>query len=441
MPAGANPSTVYVGAFVTNQIYPVNTATGAIGSSISTGLGGNGINNIALDSTGTRIYVAYQNNGQVPQYVTISTGQVTPISTPGFSWSGCQQNGIEAHPTNTSLIFITCYNDHVYEVNVVTGDVVQLDGGNHLGALYGVAYMPPPASNPKLNQWLVADRGTQHIWMISPNCSVAALPLPINGSFGTCVGGPGIPSNTSCKMQCSTGLSPTAGNLTYYCSGITANFTSFAQVTCNDTTPPQFTSPRTIYANTTSASVSGMNVTYNVTALDFIDGPSNLPVITCSPPSGTFFNIGNSIVTCAAMDLHGNVNTTNFTINVQLCTPRLQVIFNSANNGDLTHELTVSSPAAWLNEIISNQTAVAKYLAALQTQYFLSAPIITPSSVTWTLSAFNGANSITTELDLRIASDTLQIQLASPLFPAYTTRFQQSGAISASDISVNYVCF
>ncbi|WP_431180576.1 HYR domain-containing protein [Bacillus luti] len=38
--------------------------------------------------------------------------------------------------------------------------------------------------------------------------------------------------------------------------------------------------------------------------------------VTCYPPSGSFFNVGTTTVTCTAIDIHGNSSTCNFYVTV-----------------------------------------------------------------------------------------------------------------------------
>jgi hypothetical protein len=91
-------------------------------------------------------------------------------------------------------------------------------------------------------------------------------------------------------------------------AAVPATFT----VTVRDTTPPVFTN---VPANITVPAVgNGAFVTYtNPTATDLVD--LNRPV-TCAPPSGFFFPIGTTTVTCTASDTRGNAATVTFTVTV-----------------------------------------------------------------------------------------------------------------------------
>lgn len=56
-------------------------------------------------------------------------------------------------------------------------------------------------------------------------------------------------------------------------------------------------------------------MTFSVTATDVFD-PA--PVIVCTPPSGSFFPIGTTTVTCTATDASGNQSTCAFPVTVRL---------------------------------------------------------------------------------------------------------------------------
>jgi hypothetical protein len=73
-----------------------------------------------------------------------------------------------------------------------------------------------------------------------------------------------------------------------------------------DTTGPVISTPGTL---TVSGNASGAIVTFEVSALDALTG--NTPA-TASPPSGSFFPVGNTTVTVTATDLAGNTSNASF---------------------------------------------------------------------------------------------------------------------------------
>ena len=94
------------------------------------------------------------------------------------------------------------------------------------------------------------------------------------------------------------------GTTTVHCSSGGAEGDLLVVVT--DTTRPVVTVPADISSPTPA-------VTFTATATDNIDGP--LPVV-CNPPSGSTFDVGETIVDCRATDAHANTGTASFTVAV-----------------------------------------------------------------------------------------------------------------------------
>ncbi len=82
-----------------------------------------------------------------------------------------------------------------------------------------------------------------------------------------------------------------------------------------DTTPPAITVPAAM--SVAAAGSTGTVVTYTASAQDAVDG--TVPV-TCTPASGSLFPIGNTAVSCVAVDAHGNASAEGFTVTVQVRT-------------------------------------------------------------------------------------------------------------------------
>jgi hypothetical protein len=93
------------------------------------------------------------------------------------------------------------------------------------------------------------------------------------------------------------------------------NFT----VTVVDTTPPAFANVPALpvfEANT----ASGTNLGYTLpTAFDLVSGA--IPVVVCSPPPGSGFPIGTTVVNCSAQDGAGNSGVASFPVTVADRTP------------------------------------------------------------------------------------------------------------------------
>ncbi|MCJ1696547.1 HYR domain-containing protein [Rathayibacter caricis] len=79
-----------------------------------------------------------------------------------------------------------------------------------------------------------------------------------------------------------------------------------------DRSGPVVAVPATVVAEPTS--VSGAVVTYAAPARDAVDGPVDG---TCAPASGTVFPIGDTTVTCSAVDAVGNTGRAAFTVSVK----------------------------------------------------------------------------------------------------------------------------
>jgi Tol biopolymer transport system component len=101
-----------------------------------------------------------------------------------------------------------------------------------------------------------------------------------------------------------------------------------------DTTSPVITVPQDITEEATST--DGAQVTYTVTAQDDVDGNATLEEdgntitqddiggdidISCAPPSGSTFPIGETTVECSATDAAGNEGTASFTVTVNPPSP------------------------------------------------------------------------------------------------------------------------
>ncbi len=78
-----------------------------------------------------------------------------------------------------------------------------------------------------------------------------------------------------------------------------------------DTTPPEITCPADVFTENDPGEC-GAIVSFQV---DATDDSGNVSV-TCDPTSGSFFNVGTTIVTCVAMDPSGNTSQCEFEITV-----------------------------------------------------------------------------------------------------------------------------
>jgi len=78
-----------------------------------------------------------------------------------------------------------------------------------------------------------------------------------------------------------------------------------------DETPPTLFCPESVRVRLPKWAGSGTNVAFSVTALDT---QTLSPVIHCSPPAGSYFPRGTTMVTCTATDSVGNTSTCQFPV-------------------------------------------------------------------------------------------------------------------------------
>jgi len=83
---------------------------------------------------------------------------------------------------------------------------------------------------------------------------------------------------------------------------------------CLDATPPVLTCPDSVRLADGFPNGRGEIVTFSVSATDDLD-PS--PTVLCTPPSGSFFPPGTTLVTCTATDASGNQSVCQFPVTVQ----------------------------------------------------------------------------------------------------------------------------
>ncbi len=87
-------------------------------------------------------------------------------------------------------------------------------------------------------------------------------------------------------------------------------------VTVIDTEPPRLQLPANMTVPNDS-DLCGANVNFQATAIDYCSAAS----VACSPPSGSFFTLGDNEISCVAVDVFGNADTGSFVITVIDTTP------------------------------------------------------------------------------------------------------------------------
>jgi uncharacterized repeat protein (TIGR02543 family) len=120
-----------------------------------------------------------------------------------------------------------------------------------------------------------------------------------------------------------------------------------ADLTVDDTHPPVLSVPANLTAMTGSG---GVAVTFNPTATDACAG--SVPVV-CTPPSGSFFAPGLTLVTCLANDGSGNTSVGSFTVTVI----DTNATTNILDSGTIYYPYSTNLPAGtwvWIDTTPSN---------------------------------------------------------------------------------------
>jgi hypothetical protein len=118
-------------------------------------------------------------------------------------------------------------------------------------------------------------------------------------------------------------------------------------VTVRDTTPPMVSVPADIAVDATSP--AGAAVTYVATATDLVDGTV---IPKCSAVSGSTFPIGDTTVSCSAVDAHGNQSPP-ATFNVHVRSASEQ----AANLADAV--IGVGTGSSLFNQMVNVQTDIS----------------------------------------------------------------------------------
>ena len=100
------------------------------------------------------------------------------------------------------------------------------------------------------------------------------------------------------------------------CNADGSSTTKSFSITVRDTTPPTVFVPSDLILEATGP--LGRTVNFNSNATDVVDGPLS---VTCDPPSGSTFPLGQTKVQCNATDSAGNRGTNDFIITVRDTTP------------------------------------------------------------------------------------------------------------------------
>jgi hypothetical protein len=173
-------------------------------------------------------------------------------------------------------------------------------------------------------------------------------------SFPPCTATDDFVSVTVSQDFASPSLFP-LGSTTVHCTATDAsgNSTSGSFVVhVVDTTPPTITAPPTQVAEATSA--AGALVTYQACTSADIVGPVT---IAYSQASGTLFPLGDTIVTCVAIDEVGNAATANFQVIVQDTTAPVVVFTGNTTPYTVDQTLNIICSATDAVGVVSDTCA------------------------------------------------------------------------------------
>jgi hypothetical protein len=124
-----------------------------------------------------------------------------------------------------------------------------------------------------------------------------------------------------------------------------------APITSGDDVPPALTLPQSPIV-VPADRPGGAVVTYEVTATDAVD-PN--PTVSCSPPSGSLFPIGDTTVACTATDASGNSAEGSFSVHVQGVGEQLDELQSIVDTFDMDEDVR----ADLQEKLATSRTALA----------------------------------------------------------------------------------
>ncbi|KAJ8041635.1 Hyalin [Holothuria leucospilota] len=123
---------------------------------------------------------------------------------------------------------------------------------------------------------------------------------------------------------------------------------------------------------------------------------SNLPVtVTCTPPSGSTFDVGTNPVTCIAVDNNGNTDICTFTVTVQDDTPPA-ISQCPGNIMQTVSALVTSIPIQWTEPTATDVSSPVTVLAEVNPPLVVAVPSVTEIRYTFTDAAGNSADCVFT---------------------------------------------
>ena len=199
----------------------------------------------------------------------------------------------------------------------------------------------------------------------------------------------GRPINAICSPPSGSLFPMGATTVSCLATDLSGTTTRTFRVTVRDAESPLLTLPAPISVSTTSS--IGEVVTFITTAEDAING---VVPVTCTPPSGSVFEIGITFVRCSASDASGNTASSSFTVTVAgSATPSLNLL-------DITTEAAGPSGAEVSFEGLSDGTDFTFVCSAASGSLF-------PVGVTTVnCTATNGSQTLTGSFDVNVVDTT-----------------------------------
>jgi hypothetical protein len=200
-------------------------------------------------------------------------------------------------------------------LNTFVGALTVYDDGGGSALYAGGAFSLAAHGDSYLARWILADTTPPALTCpedltvecTSPNGAVVDFAA---SASDTCDPSPGVVSEPP------SGSTFPPGTTTVLCTAIdaSANFaTCTFDVTVVDTTPPSLHCPPYLLVGDRVNTLPGEVVHFTVQASDTCSSPV---VVVCTPPSGSFFPRGRTLVSAAATDAAGNVSTCSFPVTV-----------------------------------------------------------------------------------------------------------------------------
>lgn len=216
----------------------------------------------------------------------------------GLDGSGNAQSSVEAYsPTNNSWAFVAPMDAPRYAIAAVTGT------DNRIYALGG-----GPASLQSVEAYSPSSDSWSSVAPLSTGRYLNAAAAGADGAIYA-LGGLGVSNQALSSVEVLRAV---------------------------DTTKPVLSVPADLTAVATMA--GGAVVTYTVLATD-PDDPISALAVSCNPPSGSTFQLGDTVVTCAATDPSGNAATGTFRITVVDLSPPLITIRSPLASAYGLHQL------------------------------------------------------------------------------------------------------